>query len=61
MEVRLILEVVDLFNEFVFNLVGDVELLETLTHLEFEVVVGLLNLGDVHFLELNFSQKLGAE
>ena len=61
MEVRLILEVVDLLNEFVFNLVGDVELLETLTHLEFEVVVGLLNLGDVHFLELNFSQNLGAE
>lgn len=61
MEVRLILEVVDLLNEFVFNLVGDVELLETLTHLEFEVVVGLLNLGDVHFLELNFSQKLRAK
>jgi len=50
-EVGLILEVVDLLNEFVFNLVGDMELLETLTHLEFEVVVGLLNLGDIHFLE----------
>ena len=55
MEVGLILQVVDFFDKFVLDLVRNVKLLEALTNLQLEIVVGLLDLGDVHFLELNFS------
>jgi hypothetical protein len=56
-EVGLILQVVDFFDKFVLDLVRNVKLLEALTNLQLEIVIGLLNLSDVHFLELNFSVK----
>ena len=57
MEVGLVLQVVDFLDEFVLDLVRNVKLLEALTNLQLEIVIGLLNLSDVHFLELNFSVK----
>lgn len=57
-EVRLVLQALNLLYELVLDLVVDVQRLKTLANLEFEEVVSLLNLLDVHLLELkqNFSK-----
>jgi len=52
MEVRLVLNVIDAFNELKLHFVIDVELLVALTNLHLEVVVSFLYLADVHFLKL---------
>ena len=56
-EVRLVLQVVDLLNELVFDLVGDVQLLKALANLQLQVVIGLLYLSDVHLLQLKFTVR----
>lgn len=57
MEIGLILQIVDFLDEFVLDLVRNVKLLKALTNLQLEIVIGFLDLSDVHFLELNFSVK----
>ena len=52
MEVGLVLDVVDSFNKLKLHFVIDVELLVALTNLHLEVVVGLFDFADVHFLKL---------
>lgn len=54
-EVGLVLQVVDLLHELVLDLVGEVQLFKALAHLQLQVVICLLDLCDVHFLQLNFT------
>ena len=52
MEVRAVLNVVDLRDELFFDRFAGMQAIKRLLHHELQVVVGLLNLADVDSLEL---------
>ena len=52
-KVGLVFNVADFVDELELHLVIDVELLVALADLHLEVIVGLLDLCDVHFLQLH--------
>ena len=53
MKVGLVLDVTDPVDELKLHFVVDVELFVALTNLHLQVVVGLLDLRDVHLLQLD--------
>ena len=56
-EVRAILNVVDLRDKLLLNRVASMKAVKRLLHHELQVVVGLLNLADVDALELQQVKK----
>ena len=56
-EVRAILNVVDLRDKLLLNRIASMKAVKRLLHHELQVVVGLLNLADVDALELQQVKK----
>jgi len=52
MEIRAVFSLVDFANKVLLHLLTDVKKLIALAHQHLKVVVGLLDLIDVHFLKL---------
>jgi len=52
MEIRAVFSLIDFANKVLLHLLADVKKLIALAYKHFEVVVGFLNLIDVHFLKL---------